>query len=102
MPALEACAGDLASGVPAHLTQRTSEGILAAASPASCVGGLIGRGVRTTCVTGACFLTRTQPGALARALPCAPNSAGKEGRCDTSSAGGAGAPPGVPQGLPEG
>ena len=32
MQALEACAGDLASGVPGHLTQRTSEGDLAAAS----------------------------------------------------------------------
>ena len=92
MQALEACAGDLASGVSGHLMQRTSDCKLAAASPASCIGGLISRGVCTLCSTGACFQTRTQPGhvclqtrppgALARVLPCAPASAGKEGCCD--------------------
>ena len=63
MQALEARAGDLASGVSGHLMQRrTSDCNLAAESPASCMGGLISRSVRTPCSTGACFLTRTQPG----------------------------------------
>ena len=50
---------------------------------------------------GACLLANTPSRALAAALPCAPDSAGQEGRRDTNSAGGAGASPGVPQGLPE-
>ena len=51
----------LASGVPAHLLQRTSGCDLAAAAPAYCVGGLSSRGVGIACNSGACFSTRTQP-----------------------------------------
>ena len=68
--AQDACAGLLASGVPAHLLQRTSGCDLAAASPASCVGGLSSRGVGIACNSGACFSTRTQPGRGLLAVKC--------------------------------
>ena len=112
MQAVKACAGDLASGVPGHLTQRTKRG-----RPGGCITGLLrGRPCRprrphhlhhrrvffNTRSAGACLLANTPSRELAAALPCAPVSAGKEGRCDTNSAGAAGASPGVPQGLPEG
>ena len=79
MQALEACAGHLASGVPAHLMQRTRGCDLAAASPASCVRGLGGCNVGTACNSGACFLTRTQLRALVAVRLKCREPDGKEG-----------------------